>query len=262
MFTAQHLSAIEGDFNRSAMIEDRGQESLETLDMDQPEFYVHRSRCNLLSNRYIEALSDANMALEFEGLEHHDRLTAASMKIIALAKLGRHDDYLEDLEFLSRNFTIKVENTHDYVILTNVPDGKEIEESINNFFLRSGICKSKEDINRVSHDIYIVNKNLQKQLSYDFECPTNDYLFPQRGGDLLVNCLLWCDANAESAISWCVNYPTFCLVNACNVSILEIQRNCRACCLGGFNQDICAAPFGDILSVMQIYLRGTSCACY
>lgn len=74
------------------------------------------------------------------------------------------------------------------------------------------------------------------------------------------SCRLWCDDSAQAAIiGWCAFFPDFCTVNACNQAVLEIQGNCRNCCGTFLSQDICAAPFADIVAVMQKYLPPCGC---
>lgn len=73
-------------------------------------------------------------------------------------------------------------------------------------------------------------------------------------------CKLWCDDSAQAAlIGWCAFFPEFCVVNACNKAVLEIQGNCHRCCETVRSLDICAAPFADIVAVMQKYLPPCGC---
>ena len=77
---------------------------------------------------------------------------------------------------------------------------------------------------------------------------------------IVLSCKLWCDASAQAAlVGWCAFFPEFCVVNACNKAVQEIQTNCRSCCETFFDQDICAAPFADIVAVMQKYLPPCGC---
>lgn len=215
-------------------------------DLDHPNIYVDRSYLNLLINQYEEAVSDANKALRCENLDHQSVLTAVSTRVVALAKLGLHKEYEEDLKYLVDNMTVQIEDTDDHLIVRNLPKCKASKKSLTEFFVRSGLCESKDDVNMISSDTCIVKKDVSKILE-------------RRRENQIVSCRLWCDANAQAAIAWCVNYPVLCLVNGCNSAVFEIQTICKSCCNSGFDQELCSAPFGDILTVMQKYLQATSC---
>ncbi len=126
------------------------------------------------------------------------------------------------------------------------------------YFIHAGLCSSEEDFKIVSPDVCIVNKTAYLSDSdlqdTNYACSTAPNKQFERTNLSLFGCRNWCDDSAISAISWCSNYPTLCMINACNSAVIEIQSYCRSCCQNGFSQDLCAAPFGDIVAVMQKYL--------
>lgn len=242
----EDYGSAEQNFNRTiSLLESAG-------DFEHPSIYADRARLYMILNQYEEALSDINKALDSNKLNGKERVKAVSVRFIARIHLGYSDGYEEDVEFLVKNFEVQVENTANYVIIRNMPQSKAFADSVTNFFIRTGICQNEDDVKMLSSDICIVKKNCQKS-----ECHASDKQL--RRDLLLAGCIKWCDDNAQSAIAWCINYPSFCLVNACNSAIVEIQNNCHTCCHHGFSEDVCAAPFGDILSVMQRILQANGC---
>jgi len=214
----------------------------------QPTVYADRARVYLNLEKYAEALTDADKALSFDSFAGKERVKATSARVAAKAHLGFIGDYEEDLIFLADNFETHVENLDDFIIINNMPNNTVLRESLADFFVETGICLSKEDWEYFPSGICIV-----KKASY--------YSKQNRTNPLMIaSCKLWCDNNAINAVPWCINYPEICMVNACKQAIVEIQNNCRNCCQNGFPQEFCAAPFGDILSVMQRIL-GSSCGC-
>lgn len=261
MLVTLHLSAQEWEPYWMAAIEDCNQEDYlsaennfnKTIDVMEnekdlePSVYLDRARLYLILNRYEEALSDADKALIHENLNDKERIRAVSTRVAAKIKLGFSEGYDEDVTFLGNNLEMKVETTEDHLIIQNMPQDPIFRKVMTQFFVRIGICESDEDVEILSSDVCVVNKSrtsrgVDKRLGFDLQ---------------VERCRLWCDASAQSAISWCVNYPEFCLVNACNSAIFEIQNNCKVCCQTGFSQEFCAAPFSDILSVMQRILLTT-----
>jgi hypothetical protein len=239
----------ELDFNLSINLME------EENDQDYPVIYADRARLLLILNKYEEALVDVNRALKSENLKGRERARAISARIVAKAKLGIIEGNKEDLIYLANNFETHVENTTKYVIIRNMPKCQTTRESVADYFVHAGICLNKEDIKILPSDICIIKKAYR--LKNDCENCYNKQLLINPL--TVTSCRLWCDNNAITAIAWCINYPEFRLVNACNNAILLIQNNCRTCCQQGFAQDFCAAPFGDILNVMQIILSTTPC---
>lgn len=220
--------------------------------LDYPVIYADRGRLFLTLSKYEEALIDINKALKSEKLKGRERTQAVSARVAARAKLGFVDGHEEDLNYLANHFETHVENTEEHVIIRNMPKCQVLRKSVSDFFVHAGICSCIEDISILPSDILIVKKAMRSE--------TSRYCKQILANPLTVaSCRLFCDDNAIAAVSWCINYPDLRLVNACNSAILYIQNNCRVCCQGGFSQDFCAAPFGDILTVMQTILLTTPC---
>ena len=227
-------------------------------DLAHPSVYVDRAGLYLRMDKNENALADANKALACKHLKHKERVKAVSTRVAALLNLGLSDGLEEDVEFLAGNFEVRMENADSHVIIRNMPNSRAFKQSLVNYFIHAGLCNSEEDFKIISPDICIVKKAAYKldDISEGASCACSASSNKQLGRTNLVlqGCRNWCDDNAISAISWCSNYPTLCLINACNSAVLEIQTNCRNCCLNGLSQDLCAAPFGDIVAYMQKYL--------
>lgn len=232
-------------------------------DNENPSIYIDRARLYLLTRQYEEALKDINAVLNFTNLKDKERTRAISIKVTARANLGFSDGYEEDMEFLAKNIEIDVEDTEDHILIKNLPHCQIFKEALATFFVNIGICQSKEDVSLLPSNICIINKNpgFEKESEICCSISTNE-ISKQVGRDnrLIEGCKTWCDSSAFAAIRWCSFYPELCLVNACNQAVFEIQHNCRACCQTIYNQDVCAAPFGDIVAVMQKYLKAP-CGC-
>jgi hypothetical protein len=224
-------------------------------DNDHPAIYMDRARLFQISHQFEHALSDIDKAISSGKLKNNELVKAVSMRVSARAQLGFSEGFENDIEFLAKNFEVQVENTEKYLILRNLSKSHPFRKKMTSFFIDAGICTHEEDIKELSSDVCIVNKT-GKQIFDAVE-------FNRIRFDPQVNlrCQAWCDANAIAAIPWCVNYPEICLVNACNSAINQIQINCHTCCQNGFTQDVCSLPFGDILTVMQIILKSSSCGC-
>lgn len=118
----------------------------------------------------------------------------------------------------------------------------------------------EKDIEYLFSHFKIPNGNAQEQFAQCLPCAMNIDKQLTAAARIVESCKLWCNDNAQAAIfGWCAFFPEICVINACNKAVLEIQGGCHLCCENLFNQDICAAPFVDIVSVMQKYLP--SCGC-
>lgn len=273
MLITLNLSAREWESNWIAALEhsqEGNYESAEQLfcsaidileintDQAHPSVYIDRANLYLRMDKNENALADANKALACPHLKHKERVKAVSTRVAAHLNLGLNTDLEEDVEFLAGNFEVQIENAESHVIIRNMPDSKAFKESLVNYFVHAGLCHSEEDFKVISPEICIVKKIEYRpdNAPEGATCPCKGSSNKQLGRTnlALLGCRNWCDDNAVSAISWCSNYPTLCLINACNSAVLEIQTNCRNCCLNGFSQDLCAAPFGDIVAYMQKYL--------
>lgn len=220
-----------------------------------PSIYVDRADLYLHTDKYEDVLADVSKALASNHLKHRERVKAVSTRVAALLNLQLYDGIKEDIEFLAANVEVQIENAEDHVIIRHMPNNRAFKESMVNYFIHAGLCNSEEDFNMISPEICIVKKapykdDITEKISH--VCPASSN--KQLANLTLQSCRNWCDDNALSAISWCANYPTLCLINACNSAVFEIQTNCRNCCLNGFSQDVCAVPFGDIVAYMQKYL--------
>jgi hypothetical protein len=240
-------------------------------DVDHPLVYMDRARMYLSLHKYEEALTDINQAILSEKLKHWELVKAVNARVTARTKLGFTDGYEEDVAFLVKNFEVQIENTEDYLIIRNMPKEQEFRKSMINFFIQGGICHSKEDVRILSSDICVVNKiaglgkaernQEQPSESHCHACTFNASKQLRFDDLTIAGCVLWCDSSAFAAITgWCAFFPEFCVINACNQAVVEIQNNCRACCRTGvFSQDICAAPFADIVGAMQKFLPPCGC---
>lgn len=234
-------------------------------DADHPLVYMDRARLYLSLNQYEEALTDINKAILSEKLKHWELVKAVNARVTARTKLGFTDGYEEDVAFLVKNFEVQIENTEDYLIIRNMPKEEEFQKSMIHFFIQGGICHSKEDLRELSSNICVVKK-IEKKVeqaseSYCHACAFNPSKQLRFDALTIAGCVLWCDSSAFAAITgWCAFFPEFCVINACNKAVVEIQNNCRACCQTGvFSQDICAAPFADIVGAMQKFLPPCGC---
>jgi tetratricopeptide (TPR) repeat protein len=233
-----HKDYISAEQNFNMAIEFMENEN----DLEHPFVYLDRAHLYMSWDKYENALLDLNKAIHSEKLNVKERVKAVISRITAKKNLGFSDGYEEDLEFLVKNFEIQFENTENYVLIRNMPKEKTRRESIIHSFINSGICRNEDDVKMLSSDIYIVNKHVGLNMQ------------------LIEACKRWCDASAVAAIAWCANYPELRLIKACNSAVFEIQNDCRTCCQNGYSQDICAFPFGNIVAVMQKYLKAP-CGC-
>lgn len=268
LFVTLHSHADEWESSWIAALEDLHNEdhvsaeqnfnlTIHRLESDNnshyPSVYADRARLLMTLNRYEEALKDIDQALLSENLNNQERVKAVVTRFKAKKLLGVSEGLNEDIEFLVNNFEIQFENTENYVIIRNIPKDNAVRQSIVHSFLASGLCDKEEDIKQLSSDTCIVNKTYRKT-----DTAVADISKHVADIRLVEACKRWCDANAVASISWCSNYPELRLINACNSAVYEIQNNCRQCCYN-YPQDVCAAPFGDIVAVMQKYLTCPCC---
>src|SRR5262249_41159282 len=120
-----------------------------------------RARLYLLLERDSEVLPDIAKALSSEKLSLNERIRAVVTRIMAEARLGMNEDVLKDLDCFSElnkdRMPIK-EESDKYIIIRNAPDADCYWNIITNYYIRAGICNSKDDIQRTSSGICIIKK--------------------------------------------------------------------------------------------------------
>lgn len=227
----------------------------ENRDLDHPNVYVDRARLNLLLENNESALADLDKALSNEKITKSEKIRAVVSRMIARSRLGMDKGVLEDLKFIGENSENRptFEKTRDHIIIRNVPDCSCYINLMTCYFIHSGVCLSKNDIQRLSSGIWLVKKNggcndCQGILNSDRMCDAcGSILRMQNTQDKIDVCNKWCDRMAIAGTGWCGKvFKTLKCQIPCAWAVYEIQQGCHWCCDGDGFYKRCVQPFENI----------------
>lgn len=229
-------------------------------DPDYPYIYVDRGRLYFLLEKFPEALSDLDKALASDKLKYNDIIRALTSRICIRSRLGMDKGALEDLEKFGKIYhdIPTLVSTEKSLIIRNVPDCECVQNMFFCYFIHSGICNSKQDIQIMDSKICIVNKTGENNDTYADQ-PQQNRLCDNCGkiiikkNNCIDSCNAGCDANAVVASGWCgrVFKRADCLT-ACLAAVYAIQKGCYWCCSDGNFYEKCIAPFANITDYMKI----------
>jgi tetratricopeptide (TPR) repeat protein len=232
----------------------------ENRDLDHPYIYVDRARLNLLLENNVSALADLDKALSNEKITKREKSRAIISRLIARSRLGMEKGVLEDLKNFAENSEDRpvFEKTKDHIIIRNVPDCSCYNKLMTCYFIHSGVCFSKNDIQKLSSGIWLVKKDCScKECN---EILNNDRLCDACGSiiqadsnkEKIETCKGWCDRMAVAGASWCAKvFKTLKCQTACALAVYQIQQGCYWCCEGEGFYKRCIKPFEDIGKYIQ-----------
>lgn len=180
--------------------------------------------------------------------------------MIARSRLGMDQGVLEDLKLFAETSENRpsFERTKEHIIIRNVPDCSCYRDLMTCYFIHSGICFSKDDIQTLNSGIWIIKKNCGCQKC--IEILNNDRICDACGSMIRVqntqakidDCKGWCDRLAIAGAAWCGKaFKTFRCQAACGLAVHEIQQGCYWCCEGDGFYKRCVKPFEEIGKYIQ-----------
>lgn len=232
----------------------------ESEDLEHPNVYVDRARLNLLLENNELALEDLDKALSNEKITKREKSRAAISRMIARSRLGMDSGVLEDLKLFAENSENKptFEKTQKNIIIRNVPDCSCYKNLMTCYFIHSGICLSKNDIQKLKSGIWIVKKNCGCKtcddiLNSDRLCDAcGSIIRAQNTKEKIDSCKGWCDRMAIAGAGWCgKSFKKLLCQTACGWAVYEIQQGCYWCCEGDGFYKRCVKPFEDIGRYMK-----------
>lgn len=232
----------------------------ENKDLDHPYVYVDRARLNLLLENNEFALADLDKALSNEKITKSEKSRAAISRMIARSRLGIEKGVLDDLKLFAENSENRptFEKTREYLIIRNVPDCSCYTNLMTCYFIHSGVCLSKNDIQKLNSGIWLIKKecgcqNCKDILTGDRLCDAcGAMITAQNNREQIDACNGWCDRMAIAGAGWCgKTFKTLKCQTACGWAVYEIQQGCYWCCDGEGFYKRCIKPFEDIGKYIQ-----------
>lgn len=182
-------------------------------DLDHPYVYVDRARLNLLLEKNELAIADLDKALANSKITQREKSRAAISRMIAKTRLGIDKGVLEDLHLFAENSENKpiVERTKEKIIIRNAPDCSCYRKLMTCYFIHSGVCESKNDIQMLNSGIWLVKKRNGCNCNASFEKLQKDRVCDECGAvitaqntpDQIAGCKKWCDRAAIAGAAWC-----------------------------------------------------------
>ena len=235
----------------------------ENKDLDHPYVYVDRARLNLLLENNQLALADLDKALSNTKITKSEKSRAAISRMIARSRLGMDNGVLEDLKLFAESSENKpiFEKTKEHIIIRNVPDCSCYRNLMTCYFIHSGTCLSKNDIQILTSGIWLVKKscnckNCNEIMSNDRFCDAcGSIIRAQNPQEQIDTCKGWCDRMAIVGAGWCGKvFKTLKCQTACGWAVYEIQQGCYWCCEGEGFYKRCIKPFEDIGKYIKIII--------
>lgn len=162
--------------------------------------YVDRASLYLMFDRYTEALSDLNYAINEGTLSTYDLTKAYGHRMIARASLDQEDlGAMDDLrKFGQLNPLIpKIERGNKTIVIKNAPNTDCYRKMMTCYFIHSGQCQSKRDIQILDSGDWIINKSCDCGCKPKKEKFTCDACGMEIGcgpkADAVISCKKWCD---------------------------------------------------------------------
>lgn len=259
-------------------------------DFSKAYIYTDRARFYALLERYEEALSDINHALEFkEKFSSSELVKAIVTRIFIHTSLGNQELALKDHEWLSEVNPNKAEFDYneENVIVRNVPECECYRNFLKRLFVANGTCKSEEDIHFVGEDICIAYRTVKDcgcgckgAKKSESSNPVNSNPILSKGtlssrkldlmediqsqmGDRwwdndakakeIENCKYQCEKAAFAANLWCRKvFKEWRCFAICTTTVEVLKDTCKWCCSDGDAYTKCIKPFSDVLSYMGV----------
>lgn len=208
--------------------------------------YIDRARLYILENRYVEALSDLNIALDSINLKETDRIRGLVSRIITCMNLNMYDQALSDFDeykIISPYFP-KIEFTKENIIIRNMPTCKCYKQLVSSFLICSGMCENPTDIKMLDSGICIAKRKV---------CHCNSEL--KKEGEVsngVEDCRYWCDKMALAGLAWCAKaFKSWKCQSLCILAVDLLKDGCHWCCNEGSFYKKCIKPFEDIVKQMD-----------
>lgn len=218
-----------------------------------PNVYVDRGRLCYLKGKNEKALLDLNKALSFE-LSQEEKERAIVTKIMVCALLKMDEDVLRGLDSLKQFSSYpKEEITEKHIIIRNIPNCKCFRNIMSSYFIDSGVCESKNDIQILPTGIMIIErKDDSSEFSDSCSAPEilNSTFYIKKGNDE-ATCINYCSKGAVAGAAFCAGtFKTRRCQAACCVAVDMIKDRCNWCCGGGGFYKRCIEPFENIVCQM------------
>lgn len=227
-------------------------------DIEHPYVYVDRARLYLLLDRNEEVLPDVDKAISSTYLTLNDRIRAVVTRLMARSRLNMEEEVLEDLNYfgeINKENMPKKEVTEKYIIIRNIPDCECYKNVMKCYYIHSGICKSKNDIQITDSGTCIIKKSCDcgcMDITLTRSCDACGKTLKADDNEALgLQCKNWCNRSAVAGSAWCAKMfkRTWCQI-ACATAVYELQQACHWCCAEGNAYKKCIKPFEDILAAM------------
>jgi hypothetical protein len=230
-------------------------------DTNHPYVYVDRARLNLLLEKNELAIADLDKALANDKITQQEKSRAAISRMIARSRLGMDKGVLEDLKLFAETSENKpiMEKTREHIIIRNVPNCSCYRNLMTSYFIDSGMCESKDDIQMLNSGIWLIRRKGDCGCNKDEEKSRLDNNFnPYIAGSKINrheqrdSCRAWCDRMAIAGAGWCGKvFKRLDCQTACGWAVYEIQQGCYWCCDGEGFYKRCIKPFENIADYIQ-----------
>lgn len=258
----------------------------EKQDFSKAYVYTDRARFYALLDRYDEALTDINKALDFKDkLSTSELVKAIITRIFIHTGLNNQEEALKDHDWLSQVNPNKPEFDYneENVIVRNVPECGCYKKFLKLLFVANGTCQSEDDVHFVGEDICIAyrtvkdcgcgckgKKSKQKNdealerlskkslsskkldLMDDIQSQMGDRWWDRDAKqEAIDNCKYQCEKAAFAANLWCKKaFKEWRCYAACSAVVEGLKDTCKWCCSDGDAYTKCIKPFENILQYM------------
>lgn len=228
-------------------------------DTEHPYVYVDRGRLNLLLDKNELAFSDFNKALANDKITQKEKSRAAISSMIACSRLGMDDRVLENLKLFAETSENKpiIEKTKNSIFIRNAPNCPCYRNLMTCYFIHTGACDSKEDIQILNSGIWLIKRKgcneCEEEIQIENVCDSCGALLGKPNTkEEIEDCRKWCDRMAIAGAAWCgKTYNGLICQSACGWAVYEIQQGCYWCCDGEGFYRRCIKPFEEIAKYIQ-----------